>query len=44
MGRCRNWCGLGEWIIAGMTVVLALIIIALVCKLESHAGTYDKEN
>ncbi|WP_322867965.1 MgtC/SapB family protein [Aquicoccus sp. G2-2] len=34
-------CGLGEWIIAGITVVLALIIIALVRKLEKHAGTYD---
>lgn len=37
-------CGLGEWIIAGMAVTLALIIIALVRKLEKHAGTYDGEN
>jgi putative Mg2+ transporter-C (MgtC) family protein len=37
-------CGLGEWIIAGMTVTLALIIIALVRKLEKRAGTYDGEN
>ncbi|MBB3995661.1 putative membrane protein YhiD involved in acid resistance [Sulfitobacter undariae] len=34
-------CGLGEWIIAGMTVLLALIIIGLVRKLEKKAGTYD---
>jgi len=34
-------CGLGEWMIAGMTVTLTLIIIALVRKLEQHAGTYD---
>lgn len=36
-------CGLGEWIIAGMTVLLALIIIALVRRLEIHAGTYDND-
>lgn len=34
-------CGLGEWVIAGTTVVLALIIIALVRRLEIRAGTYD---
>ena len=32
--------GLGEWVIAGMTTVLTLIIIALVRKLEKSAGTY----
>lgn len=34
-------CGLGEWLIAGTTAILALIIIALVRKLEKRAGTYD---
>ncbi len=34
-------CGLGEWVIAGMTVTLALIIIAVVRQLEKHAGTYE---
>ncbi|MBB5721929.1 putative Mg2+ transporter-C (MgtC) family protein [Loktanella ponticola] len=34
-------CGLGEWVIAGMTVILALIIIAVVRQLEKHAGTYE---
>ena len=33
-------CGLGEWVIAGMTGFLSLIIIALVRKLERKAGTY----
>lgn len=37
-------CGLGEWTIAGMTVILALIIIALVRKLEKHAGTYEEHD
>lgn len=32
--------GLGEWVIAGMTTVLTLMIIALVRKLEKSAGTY----
>ena len=32
--------GLGEWVIARMTTVLTLIIIALVRKLEKSAGTY----
>lgn len=36
-------CGLGEWTIAGMTVLLSLIIIALVRKLEKQAGTYDAD-
>lgn len=34
-------CGLGEWTIAGMTTLLALMIIALVRKLEKRAGTYN---
>src|SRR5680860_747992 len=34
-------CGLGEWVIAGMKVVLTLIIITLVRKLEQRAGTYE---
>ena len=37
-------CGLGEWAIAGMTVVLTLIIIALVRKLEKRAGTYQEDD
>jgi len=37
-------CGLGEWVIAGMSVVLSLIIIALVRKLEKHAGTYEGDD
>lgn len=36
-------CGLGEWAIAATTTVLTLIIIALVRKLEKHAGTYDED-
>ncbi|KIN70580.1 MgtC family protein [Sulfitobacter noctilucae] len=36
-------CGLGEWSIAGMTVLLALIIITLIRKLEQRAGTYDDD-
>ncbi|KKL81859.1 hypothetical protein LCGC14_1990550 [marine sediment metagenome] len=34
--------GLGEWVIAGMTTVLTLMIIALVRKLEKSAGTYHE--
>jgi len=37
-------CGLGEWSIAGMTTILALIIIALVRKLEKRAGTYKGDD
>jgi len=37
-------CSLGEWTIAGMTVILTLIMIAPIRKLEKHAGTYDGEN
>ena len=36
-------CGLGEWVIASTTVFLALVIIALVRKLEKQAGTYDQD-
>lgn len=36
-------CGLGEWVIAGLTVCLALIITALVRKLEQRAGTYQDD-
>jgi len=37
-------CGLGEWTIAGMTVILTLIIIALVRKLEKRVGTYKEDD
>lgn len=37
-------CGLGEWAIAGMTVILTLIIIALVRKLERRAGTHEEDS
>jgi putative Mg2+ transporter-C (MgtC) family protein len=37
-------CGLGEWVIAAITVVLTLIIIALVRELEKGAGTYEQED
>ncbi len=36
-------CGLGEWMIAGMAVGLALIITALVRKLERRAKTYQSD-
>ncbi len=36
-------CGLGEWVIAGMTAVLAVVIIAVVRMLEKQAGTYKGE-
>lgn len=37
-------CGLGEWVIAGTTVILSLIIIALIRRLEKRAGTYDGDD
>lgn len=36
-------CGLGEWTIAGIAVILALIIIMIVRKLEKKAGTYRED-